>query len=206
MHPNPVFRDDDQSGAILAARQRGFGVLTVNGPDGPMAAHVPFVAQVTELFAHLTRSNPILRALRQGPLHALMIVSGPDGYISPDWYEADDQVPTWNYVAIHLRGQLTSLPADQLYAHLEQVSQQNEAHLIPKKPWTMDKMTRGALDRMMRQIVPVRMSIETVDSTWKLNQNKADDARLKAADQVARSPIGHQTADLADLMRTRRKL
>ncbi|MEM9764702.1 MAG: FMN-binding negative transcriptional regulator, partial [Pseudomonadota bacterium] len=108
MHPNPAFRGQADTDALATARARGFGILTAAGADGPLASHVPFLlsADGTEAEGHLVRSTAITRALNAagGPLDALLIVSGPDAYVSPDWYGEDDKVPTWNYVAIHLRG------------------------------------------------------------------------------------------------------
>ena len=52
---------------------------------------------------------------------------------------------------------------------------------LPKAPWRSDKMSAGVMDRMMRQIVPFRLNIERIDATWKLNQNKDDAVRMKAA-------------------------
>ncbi len=202
MHPNPVFRSNDQSGALMVALERGFGIFTVNGPDGILASHVPFVAEPTRVVAHLVRSNPIARLLKKGPVPALLIVSGPDAYISPDWYGAEDQVPTWNYVAVHLRGPLRMLPDEALYPHLAALAEQNETRLAGKKPWTMDKNRPETLAKLMRMLVPVELVIETVDSTFKLNQNKEETARMAAADEVAGSPLGHDQKTLAQMMRT----
>ncbi|MEO1492597.1 MAG: FMN-binding negative transcriptional regulator [Pseudomonadota bacterium] len=201
MHPNPAFREDDQARALVMAQDRAFGILTVTGPDGVLASHIPFVIDGAVMGMHLVRSNPIARLLKDGPLDALMIVSGPDAYISPDWYGIDDQVPTWNYVAVHLRGRLSLLPDETLKPHLDHVSGHLEKHFLPKKIWTMDKMTPEAAARFMRQIVPVAMEIGEVASTWKLNQNKDDDVRLRAADAVEASPIGAEQHALANLMR-----
>lgn len=204
MHPNPAYRDTDESRALGAARQRGFGVLTVAGPEGVLASHMPFVFEDGAVAGHLSRAGAVARRLREGPAEALLIVSGPDGYISPDWYGLEDQVPTWNYVAVHLRGALSLLPDEALRPHLDRLSAEHEAHLLPKKPWTTDKMTPGVIERMMRQIVPVRMTVADVDSTFKLTQNKVDSARLSAADAVEVSAHGHETAALAALMRAPR--
>jgi transcriptional regulator len=201
MHPNPAFREEDQARALVTARERGFGVLTAAGPDGVLASHVPFVLEPTRVAAHLSRGGALARHLRHGPVEALLIVSGPDAYISPDWYGLDDQVPTWNYVAVHLRGTLRLLPDEALPPHLERLSEAHEAALSPKRPWTMDKMTPGVAERMMRQIVPIEMTIAAVESTFKLNQNKAEAARLAAADAVERAGYGHEPAALARLMR-----
>jgi transcriptional regulator len=201
MHPNPAFRDEDHRKALEVARARGFGILTVAGPDGVLASHVPFVIEHAKIGAHLVRSNPIARLLKKSTSEALLIVSGPDAYISPDWYEVDDQVPTWNYVAVHIRGNLRLLSDEALEPHLERLSQHNEQKLLPKKPWHHDKMSDGVMDKMMRQIVPVEMTMESIDQTWKLNQNKSAEARQSAASLVAGSPIGTGQSDLARLMR-----
>lgn len=202
MHPNPAFRTAPSDRNLAAARARGFGILTVNGAEGPLAAHVPFVLDGAGQTAdvHLVRSNPIVRSLSQ-PVAALLAVSGPDSYISPDWYGIDEQVPTWNYVAVHLRGTLQQLPHAHLRTHLDQLSAQFESRLLPKPPWLTDKLSADTLERFLRMIVPCRLTVHDVQGTWKLNQNKPDAARLSAATAVGSARQGHETAALAQLMR-----
>jgi transcriptional regulator len=206
MHPNPAYRQTPRDANLTFARERGFGILTLNGPAeqnlGPLAAHVPFVIDEAgaTLDLHLVRSNPVARAL-ETPQPALLAVSGPDAYISPDWYAMDHQVPTWNYVAVHLRGTLRLLPHEHMREQLDRLSAHFEDRLRPKPPWLTTKMPDEALDRMMRQIVPARMDLAQVDGTWKLNQNKPDAARLAAADSVAGSPVGGDPAAIARMMR-----
>ena len=198
MHPNPAFRQEPESRALAFAADRGFGTLCVNGPEGPLLAHVPFLLSPGDRVAemHLVRSNPLARA---GEVPAVLAVAGPDAYVSPDWYGLDDQVPTWNYVAVHLRGRLCPMPGSMLPDLLARQSAAFEGRL-PKRPWTMDKMTPGTAERMMRQIVPVRLEIAGVAATWKLGQNKPDAVRRAAADPAARS-LGAETAALSALMR-----
>jgi transcriptional regulator len=202
MHPNPVFRTAPEDRARAFAGARGFGVLTVATPEGVLAAHVPFLLDGDRVEAHLVRSNPIARALRGGVLEALLLVSGPDGYVSPDWYGEKDLVPTWNYVAVELRGALALSDEATLLAHLERVSARFEAALAPKPVWTHHKMSAGVMDRMMRSILPVEMAVAKVDSTFKLNQNRTASARAGAADALALGLTpGMETAALAALMR-----
>lgn len=197
MHPNPAFREADTEANLRFAAARGFGMLAVNGQDGPICAHVPFLlaADGSSLDLHLARSNAIIRAGL--PASAVMAVPGPDGYISPDWYGVADQVPTWNYIAVHLRGMLEPLPDTTLRAHVEAMSDRFEAELLPKPVWRTSKMGEGVMDRMMRMILPFRLRITTVDGTWKLGQNKPETARIGAADGLdARGAV-----ELARLMR-----
>ena len=201
MHPNPVFHSGTDSENLAFARQRGFGLLTINGENGPLAAHVPFLMSEDGKTAdlHLMRSNPVSRALTT-PLQALFAVSGPDGYISPDWYCDAAQVPTWNYIAVHLRGRLQLLPDADLPDLLARLSAFFETRLAPKTPWTMDKTPNDILTRRMRMIQPLRLHIESVDGTWKLGQNKPDDGRASAASHIS-GGIGQELGQLAAKMR-----
>ena len=108
-------------------------------------------------------------------------------------------MPTWNYVAVHLRGTLRLADPETLRGHLDRVSARMEGDL-PKTPWTSDKMSEGAMERLMRGIVPAALTVERVDGTWKLNQNKDERARLGAAARIEGSH-GSDLARLAALMR-----
>ena len=128
-----------------------------------------------------------------------LVVNGPDGYVSPDWYAVDDQVPTWNYVAVHLTGRLEALPETDLDPMLARQSAFYEEQL-DKAPWTMDKMQPETRARMQRMILPFRLSVEDVQSTFKLSQNKPDPVRSGAADHIA-TGFGSELSELERLMR-----
>jgi transcriptional regulator len=196
MHPNPAFRKAPAAQNLAFARSRGFGVLSVNGADGPVLAHVPFLLSEEGSHAdlHLARSNGVIAAGL--PAKAVLAVMGPDAYVSPDWYGVPDQVPTWNYVAVHLRGELIPLPPDDLEPHLNALSDAFEARLAPKPVWKTSKMTEGVMPRMMRMILPFRLVITVVDGTWKLNQNKTPEARAGVAAALGAHPLAQAMRDL----------
>ena len=201
MHPNPAFRQTARDANLEFARARGFGMLAVNGHDAPVLAHVPFLLSADGMTVdlHLARSNPIARTGL--PATAVIAVTGPDAYVSPDWYGLEDQVPTWNYVAVHLRGVLQALPPETLRDHADALSARFEAELAPKKPWVSTKMSDGTMDRMMRMILPFRLVIDTIEGTWKLNQNKPAEARLAAATALEARRGEPAATTLARLMR-----
>lgn len=182
MHPNPAFRSASRDANLDFARDRAFGALSINAAAGPLIAHVPFVISGDTIELHLVRSNPIART--DLPAKAVIAVNGPDGYISPDWYGVDDQVPTWNYIAVHLRGVLEPLPDSALRGVIDRLSEAMEARLAPKPVWRSTKMDADSLARMMRMIRPFRLCIEDVQGTWKLSQNKPAPVRHSAADAV----------------------
>lgn len=202
MHPNPIFRKTPEARNIAFAREVAFGMLSVGTKNAPLVSHIPFLLSEdgAQVEFHLVRSNPIARRLST-PLQARLAVVGPHSYISPDWYEIEDQVPTWNYVAVHLVGEVELRPQDEMRDMLDRQSAHFEDQLVPKRPWITDKMTPEVLDRMMRQIVPCRMRVTQIEGTWKLNQNKDYDVRLRAADAVEGSGMGSGEVRLAAMMR-----
>lgn len=202
MHPNPAFRQVPADESLALAKARGFGTLCLNGPQGPLLAHVPFLVTETgglSALVHLARSNPIARAAL--PAQAVIAVTGPESYISPDWYGAEDQVPTWNYVAVHLRGRFEPMPPETLRPMVDDLSAYFEARLLPKTPWASTKMSDGVMERMLRMILPFRLVVETVEGTWKLGQNKTPEQRAGAAAGLEGWPEPSPRAELARLMR-----
>lgn len=205
MHPNNSFRKPNKQTNIQFSRARSFGVLTVNGKTVPLLSHIPF--QLSEdgcyLEAHLVRSNPIARLLALGQevsQDAVMIVSGGDAYISPDWYEVENQVPTWNYVAVHIGGKLKLLQQDELRGILERLSKNMEDRLLPKPPWKLDKLDDEFFSKMSRQIVPIALNVSDIEGTWKLSQNKSSEARAGAIKGVHGAQIGCEVDEIAELM------
>lgn len=204
MHPNPIFRQTPDLQAINYAKENGFGLLSVAPEDAaPLISHIPFLLSPDGARAefHLVRSNPIARSLKARALPARLAVQGPHSYISPDWYGVPDQVPTWNYIAVHLVGEISLQPQEALHDLLDRQSALFEERLKPKMPWTTAKMTDSVLEKMLRQIVPCVMRMDEVQSTWKLNQNKPDAVRLAAADHVEGQGIGQEVALISALMR-----
>lgn len=202
MHPNPAFRKTDTARNVAFAREQGFGLLAAATGDAPLISHIPFLLSDdgTRAEFHLVRSNPIVRLLT-APQPARLAVQGPHSYVSPDWYGSADQVPTWNYVAVHLVGKITLQPQEGMRDLLERQSAEFEARLSPKPEWLTDKMTPEVLERMMRQIVPCEMRVDEIAGTWKLGQNKPDAVRLRAADALEAAGQGQEVAALARLMR-----
>ena len=198
MHPNSVFRQTPQARNVTFAREHAFGMLAINADGAPLLSHIPFLLSEDGAVAefHLVRSNPIARRLTD-PIEARLAVIGPHSYVSPDWYGVDDQVPTWNYIAVHLVGQVERRPQDEMRDLLDRQSAHFEDQLAPKPAWLSDKLTPDVMERMMRQIVPCRMDVQDIVGTWKLNQNKPEDVRLRAAGYVAKAGMGAHTDRLA---------
>lgn len=196
MHPNPTFRWDDREALAAFAETIGFGMLFAHTPDGPRVAQVPFVYSGESRIAfHIARGNGIAKHLAGAT--ALLVVNGPDGYISPDWYDLPDQVPTWNYLSAEFEGKITKLDEAGLLAQIDALSAQHEARLVPKEPWTRDKVHPAVTSKLLSGIWGFEMEVTAWRGTAKLGQNKPEDVRLRTADAV--EAVGNRA--LAHLMR-----
>ena len=197
MHPAPAFKITDAAPLLARIAAHPFMTLAA-APEGRLLfAHAPVVirqlAGGLALDFHLSRSNALAGALTAG-FRGVLLNLGPDAYISPDWYESADQVPTWNYVSVEAEGSVIALDEAGLIAQLDALSAQEEARLLPKPPWTRAKMSPGVFERMSRVIVGARMTVERLEGTFKLSQNKGEADRVGALLALGADPI-------ADLMR-----
>lgn len=183
MYINPAFLIDAAAAWDFVAA-RGFGVVTAVRDGQPFAAHVPLLVKGDgdrrRIEFHVARPNPLHEIVRAAP-KVLVVVSGPDAYISPDWYVSSDQVPTWNYMAAQITGTARAMEPERAQAHVEAMSLAFEERLLPKKPWSTSKMTSEKLAMMLRAIVPIEIEVAAIECSFKLGQNKSVADRHEAA-------------------------
>lgn len=193
MHTHPRFQWEDEAAIRAFVTDKSFGTLIMSTPEGPRVAQAPVVWMDDGLLGlHLSRANALASHLDGG--RCLLVVQGPDGYVSPDWYGLDDQVPTWNYVSAELEGVAHATDDLGLTRIVDALSWEHERRLAPKAPWTRAKMREGLFETMCKAIVGFTIELDAVRGTRKLGQNKPEDVRLRAADAVT-------DVDLAALMR-----
>ena len=171
MHPSRSFAWNDRDEMLAFVAEMAFATIFVAGPHGNHVVHVPVVSHGPgALRFHVARTNAATNGMDGA--QALLSSTGCDAYISPDWYETPNQVPTWNYVAVEVEGQLKRLNDEELVTQLDALSAVHEARLAPKRPWTRAKMQPGSFEAMTRGIVGFELGIDAVRGTRKLSQNK----------------------------------
>jgi len=192
MHPSAAFRVEDEEMLLNHLMQHPFVTIVASDNGALRVAHAPLVvrrlASGAALDFHLSRGNALAPALAQG-FRAVAVSLAADAYVSPDWYEAADQVPTWNYVSVEAEGPVAALDDNGLVALLDDLSAQEEARLAPKPPWTRGKMSPGRFETMTRSIVGARLTVERLEGTTKLSQNKPDADRAGVIAALGDHPI-----------------
>jgi transcriptional regulator len=168
----------DRDGALEFAASRGFGAMVASGVDGPISSHVPFridrTGDAVTVQFHLTARNR-LAELADGKNPFLLIVWGPDAYVSNDWYATPDHVSTWLYEAVHLSGPVRRLPIEANRDHGDALLSTFEERLIPKPPWSLSTMEASKRETMLQSIVVLEMDVKQVEGQRKLNQHKSDE-------------------------------
>jgi len=200
MHPAAAFRETDPDVLHALVAERGFGLVIGAAEGRPVAAHAALLLEGRTLRFHLSRANALTPVLEAGGM-ALVVVSGPDAYVSPDWYGQDDQVPTWNYLSVEMEGSVTPLDDQAATVLLDDLSAHFEARVAPKTPWTRDKMSPGRFDALLRGIRAFEMRMERFEGTTKLSQNKP----ANAMDGVIAALEAAGSVDIARLMRRRQE-
>lgn len=189
MHPDSRFRLEDRAVLEALVEEVGFGMIFATTPDGPRVAHTPlvFTGDGAVQF-HLSNGNALTKHLAGAT--ALAVVNGPDAYISPRWYGAAGQVPTWNYVAVELEGRVRRMAHEGTEALLSQIGARHEARISEGQPWQPEQVAPDYWHKLLRGITGFELEIAAWRSTVKLSQNKsaADRERIAAGLETNGSP------------------
>jgi transcriptional regulator len=200
---NPSFALSDPAAIKQLIRDNPWAILVSAPETGLVASHYPVLVDETReelsLVTHVGRPDEQVHGL--GDHELLMIIQGPHGYISSSWYDPDPAVPTWNFVAAHLRGVPEILAPEENLAVLERLVEHFEERLPEPR------LVRGTLEdaayaeRISAGTVGLRLTPTSVVAKSKLSQNRPP----HVVDRI----IGHLEGDgpyaqpaLAALMRT----
>jgi transcriptional regulator len=195
MHPNPLFRTDDRALMESLIDAIGFGMVFAQTPDGPRVAHTPLLSTGDGAVQfHLARGNALTRHL--DGTTALIVVNGPDAYVSPRWYDNRDTVPTWDYVALELEGRVRRMADEGLEAFLHAAILKHEGRL-EGAPWRAEESSEKVWSGLFRGITGFELEVQAWRPTLKLSQNKTPEERERIA--LGLETAGH--AALAHLVR-----
>jgi len=171
---------DDAAVRDLLAHHGAADLITATD-SGLLATLLPFIFVADQgehgaLLGHLARNNPQWREIPHG--EALVIVRGPDAYISPAWYASTREhgrvVPTWNYVRAHVYGQLVVHDDVEWTERLvRQLTDDREQGIEP--PWSVDDAPAAHIAGQLRAIVGIELLVTRIEAAFKLSQNRSAD-------------------------------
>jgi transcriptional regulator len=173
MRYTPHFVLDDVPEVKRLIRENPWATIVSHTAAGIVASHYPVILEETpddviSIVSHVGRPDETLHELGQHEM--LTIVQGPHGYISPNWYPAEQIVPTWNHVTAHLYGTPEILSDDENFRVLSELVDHFEERM--PTPVSLELDEAGAR-RMAKGTVGIRILVTRFDARLKLSQNKA---------------------------------
>jgi transcriptional regulator len=176
--PN-AFQEDRVEVLHDLIRKHPFGTLVTLNQEGLQANHIPFELDTAPepfgtLYAHVARANSVWRDLAHND-EALVILQGPNSYISPSWYRTRNEtgmvVPTWNYAVVHAHGKLQAIEDPiWLRSFVDKLTRTHEQSL--PEPWNVSDAPADYIEKQLSAIVGLKLTITRLTGKWKMSQNR----------------------------------
>lgn len=176
------FRMDKMEKIIDLIRQFGFGILFSGTKGDLIASHIPMSIddEGKVLKGHMAFANNQWKSVDGSEV--LAVFTGPNHYISPEWYKEDYAVPTWNYLDVQVRGIFNLIKdKDSTIELLDDLVRFYELKIGGN--WYTD-WTNTKYDNMLKGLTAFTIDIEHIEGKWKLSQNHPISKRLNVVDKL----------------------
>ncbi len=189
---------EDRAALVAYMRAYSFAALASSGPGGLMATHLPFVVEEEggriTLLAHMAKANPQWREFAAAG-DALVIFMQPHAYVSPRLYDSRQNVPTWNYVAVHAYGRPVVIEERAAKLELQQkLIRQHDAGYLAQ----LAELPESYIDAKLAAIVSFSLAVTRIDARYKLSQEKnpAERERIARELEAGGDSVAAETAQL----------
>ncbi|MDT0621981.1 FMN-binding negative transcriptional regulator [Croceitalea vernalis] len=156
-------------------QENSFGILINQVNNKPWATHIPLELDIDEsgndiLVSHISKANPQWKEFEKQP-EVLCVFNGPHSYISSSWYR-EEEVPTWDYIAIHVYGRIRILSESEVMDSMRKLVAKYEAN--SKNPISLENMSEKTL-RQVKGVVGFKIEISDIQAAYKLSQTRPED-------------------------------
>jgi transcriptional regulator len=181
------FRVREHADAVAFMRANPFAIVVSSTNELPFATHAPvLVCEAGDrlvIRGHVAKANPHWKHMEQQP-RCLIIFHGVHAYISPSNYTTRENVPTWNYGAVHVYGQarVFSAPEELLTVLHELIGRFEQSYA---QQWA--ELSESYRDRMLSHIVGFEIAVTDIEAKFKLSQNRTTDEQANVIATLGRS-------------------
>jgi transcriptional regulator len=173
MYIPKLYRKDDREKILEFLRANNFPALVTYDGEKPIATHLP--VEVIEgkdgaltVLGHMSRANPQWKSF--GEAEVLLIFQGAHTYISPRWYNQVN-VPTWNYMIVHLYGKVRVVKGDELYSLFSRLVKKHEE----QSSYRLETLPADFVQKEMNGVVGLAVDVTRIEAGYKLSQNRGDE-------------------------------
>ena len=181
MYNFSYFKEKDKKTILEFLEEHPFAFLTGSDLSGKqVATQIPvlFEERNGDLFlqGHIMRNTDHYKAFLQNP-NALLVFTGPSTYVSASWYTNPQIGSTWNYMSVHISGQVKYMANEDLVAFMRKLTLKFEKGNTGSKT-IYDNLPDHFLNKMMPAIAGFEIKAEKIDNVFKLSQNRDKESYL----------------------------
>ncbi|KAB2460503.1 FMN-binding negative transcriptional regulator [Bacillus sp. CH126_4D] len=198
MYIPKYFAIEDEKMKYEIMEQNSFATLFSQHNGEPYATHLPLLLsrETLTLHGHFARPNEQWKDSENQEV--LAIFQGPHSYISPSWYETNNAVSTWNYVAVHVYGELEIVEDEQeLRDSLQELVHKYEN---PQSTYSLNDVDSNYMAGLSKGIVGFKIKISKIEGKAKLSQNHSVARRKLVVEELEKVGSGGSRG-IAELMR-----
>lgn len=175
MYIPPQYKNENLSEVKEFLKQNSFGILVSQVDGKPWATHIPLELDTDEngqdmLVSHISKANPQWTQFADQEA-VLCIFNGPHSYVSSSWYK-EEEVPTWNYIAVHVYGTLQILGEaavlDAMHKLVDKYEENSEC------PVSIDKLSPKTM-RQVKGVIGFKIAITEIQAAKKISQGREED-------------------------------
>lgn len=174
MYTPNLYKNEDPESIRTFLKENSFGIL-INQTNGKLfATHIPIELEIDAdgneiLQGHISKLNPQAEGFAEND-QVLAVFSGPHSYISSSWYDHEN-VPTWNYIAVHVYGRIKIVNEEKALEGLKKLVDKYE--MSSENPVRVENLSEKTM-REARGIIAFEIEINEIQATKKLSQNRDD--------------------------------
>lgn len=187
MYIPDLFKNESQEDVVRFLHENGFAVL-INQTEGKIwGTHTPLFVELNSegnvvLGGHISKENPQAVNFNDGD-EVLAIFNGPHTYISSSWYDHEN-VPTWNYIAVHVYGKLRLLNYEETIASLKVLMDKYEKN--QENPLRIEELSKKTM-MQARGVLAFEIAVTEIQAMKKMSQNRDDKNYKNIVDQLEKS-------------------
>ncbi|MDR7208868.1 FMN-binding negative transcriptional regulator [Flavobacterium piscis] len=172
MYTPDIYKNEDPDSIRTFLKENSFGIL-INQTNGKLCAtHIPIELEMNAdgkeiLQGHISKLNPQAEGFIEND-QVLAIFSGPHSYVSSSWYDHEN-VPTWNYIAVHVYGRIKIVNEDTTTEQLKKLVDKYEANSVNSV--RVEDLSAKTM-RQVKGIFGFEIEIDEIQATKKLSQNR----------------------------------
>ena len=205
MYNFSYFKEKDKQAILDFIEEYPFAFMTGSFPSGiQVATQIPILLEERDgelyLQGHIMRNTDHHNAFLENS-NCLLVFTGPSCYVSASWYSNPHVGSTWNYMSVHVQGQVKLMTDDELENFMKKLSLKFEKGNTLSETY-YDNLPKQFLSKMMPAIVGFEVKADKVENVFKLSQNRDE----KSYDNIISNleEIGGYSAMIANEMKKRK--